>query len=69
MKEKKSPIRFTSDKTIEIDIKVLKKIIDKNDIHGYQRLANILLFEVITVADYEYFKWNKDYEKERSKQS
>jgi len=43
----------TSNKTIEIDIKVLKKIIDKNDQEGYQRLANILFFEVLTVGDWE----------------
>jgi len=59
MKDRKSPIKFTSNKTIEIDIKVLKKIIDKNDQEGYQRLANILLFEVLTVGDWEHFTGKK----------
>ena len=56
----KELIRVTSDKTddidgsvktIEVDLKKLKVILDRNDEEAYKRIATTLLFEVLTVGD------------------
>ena len=56
----KELIRVTSDttddidgsvKTIELDLKKLKVILDRNDEEAYKRVATTLLFEVLTVGD------------------
>jgi len=41
----------TTDKTIELDLKKLQGIIDRNDEEAYKRVATRLLFEVLTVGD------------------
>ena len=38
-------------KTIELDLKKLKVILDRNDEEAYKRVATTLLFEVLTVGD------------------
>jgi hypothetical protein len=40
-----------ADKRIELDMKKLQRIIDRNDIKGYQNVANQLLFAVITTGE------------------
>jgi len=56
----KELIRVTSDttddidgsvKTIEVDLKKLKVILDRNDEEAYKRVATTLLFEILTVGD------------------
>lgn len=40
-----------TDKRIELDMKKLQRIIDRNDEEAYKRVATKLLFEVLTVGE------------------
>jgi hypothetical protein len=63
-----------TDKTIEIDMRSIRFYVKNNDVENYQRVANQLLFAVVTTGDKCLREMLKDfertiYEKERSKQS
>ena len=53
-----------SHKTIEIDMRSIRFLVKNNDVENYQRIANQLLFAVITTGDKKLRKMVKDMEKD-----
>ena len=51
-----------TDKTIEIDMRSIRFYVKNNDVENYQRIANQLLFAVITTGDKKLRKMVKDME-------
>ena len=51
-----------TDKTIEIDMRSIRFYVKNNDVENYQRVANQLLFAVITTGDKKLRKMVKDME-------
>ncbi len=53
-----------TDKTIEIDMRSIRFFVNNNDVENYQRIANQLLFAVITTGDKKLRKMVKDMEED-----
>ena len=56
-----------SQKTIEVDMRQIRFVVKYNEVEKYQRIANQLLFAVITTGDKKLRKMVKDMEGDKWK--